>query len=94
MTFSGTLPSDLGNSLINLEMLHLRFNRLSGSIPSTVANASKLTSLDLAANLFSGFIPHFGNLKFLKFLALWENNLSGAEFPSQELAFLSSFVDI
>ncbi|XP_047959715.1 LRR receptor-like serine/threonine-protein kinase FLS2 [Salvia hispanica] len=90
---TGSLPSDLGNSLINLEKLLLRQNRLSGSIPSTIANASKLTILEMDDNSFSGSIPHFGNLKLLQSLLLSKNNLSGAEFATQELTFLSSLTN-
>ncbi|XP_042036299.1 putative receptor-like protein kinase At3g47110 [Salvia splendens] len=91
--FTGTLPSYFGNSLINLEKLFLGYNRLSGSIPSTIANASKLTILEMHGNSFSGSIPLFGNLKLLHSLLLFENNLSGAEFTTQELTFLSSLTN-
>ncbi|XP_042033582.1 LRR receptor-like serine/threonine-protein kinase EFR [Salvia splendens] len=91
--FSGTLPSDFGNSLVILERLYLDNNRLSGPIPSSIANASKLTSLNMNTNSFSGSIPDFGNLKLLQSLRLWENNLSGAEFPTRELTFLSSLTN-
>ncbi|XP_047958002.1 putative receptor-like protein kinase At3g47110 isoform X4 [Salvia hispanica] len=91
--FSGTLPSDLGNSLVNLKRLILAYNNLSGPIPTSLTNASKLTVLDMSANSFSGSIPYFGKLKFLQALFIWNNNLSGTEFPSQELTFLSSLTN-
>ncbi|XP_047961823.1 receptor kinase-like protein Xa21 [Salvia hispanica] len=91
--FSGTLPLDMGNSFPNLEWLLLSHNRLSGPIPSSLTNASKLIFMDMSDNSFSGSIPNFGNLKLLQKLFLEENNLSGAEFPTQELTFLSSLTN-
>ncbi|KAL1533676.1 non-specific serine/threonine protein kinase [Salvia divinorum] len=91
--FSGTLPSHFGNSLLNLEVFLAAINRLSGPIPTSITNASKLTTLDMHSNSFSGSIPYFGSLKLLRRLLLWGNNLSAAEFPSQELTFLSSLTN-
>ncbi|KAH6763740.1 hypothetical protein C2S51_014989 [Perilla frutescens var. frutescens] len=91
--FSGSLPPNMGLSLLNLEELYLYFNRLSGQIPSSINNASKLTMLELNRNSFTGSIPDFGNLRHLKTLRLWENNLTGAESPTQELRFLSSLTN-
>ena len=88
--FSGTLPSYVGSSLVNLERLLLNRNGFSGPIPTFITNASKLTTLDMNYNSFSGSIPFFGNLKLLQTLTLRGNNLSGGEFPSRELTFLSS----
>ncbi|KAL1533743.1 non-specific serine/threonine protein kinase [Salvia divinorum] len=88
--FSGTLPSDTGRSLVNLEWLVLSNNKLNDPIPTSVTNASKLTTLDISTNSFSGPIPSFGSFKQLQKLILSENNLSGAESPTQELTFLSS----
>ncbi|GFP81332.1 probable LRR receptor-like serine/threonine-protein kinase at3g47570 [Phtheirospermum japonicum] len=85
------MPSEL--SLPSLELLFLGHNELSGEIPSSITNASKLTQLDLSNNSFSGSVPHFGNLRLLQTLRIWDNNLSGAEFPSQELGFLSSLAN-
>lgn len=48
--FSGSLPSDMGISLLNLEQLSLYLNKLSGEIPSSITNASKLTILELNRN--------------------------------------------
>ncbi|XP_047961829.1 receptor-like protein 36 [Salvia hispanica] len=62
--FSGTLPLDMGNSLPNLERLLLSHRRLSGQIPSSITNASKLIILDMSANSFSGSIPDFGRVHF------------------------------
>ncbi|KAI3463733.1 hypothetical protein Pfo_020396 [Paulownia fortunei] len=91
--FSGSLPSTIGLSLFNLEELNLHDNRLGGEIPKSIVNASKLGLLDMNNNLLSGFIPNFGNLRHLYWLDIRENNLTGAESPTQELEFLSSLTD-
>ncbi|XP_042031665.1 receptor kinase-like protein Xa21 isoform X2 [Salvia splendens] len=91
--FSGTLPPDMGRSLLNLQMLFLYFNKLTGQIPTSIANASQLTVIELNRNSFTGSIPDFGKLIQLQELRLWENNLTGAESPNQELTFLSSLTN-
>ncbi|XP_057785112.1 probable LRR receptor-like serine/threonine-protein kinase At3g47570 [Salvia miltiorrhiza] len=91
--FSGSLPPTMGRSLLNLRELYLYFNRLTGEIPTSINNASKLTMLELNRNSFTGPIPDFGNLRQLRALRLWENNLTGAESPNQELTFLSSLTN-
>ncbi|CAI9786690.1 unnamed protein product [Fraxinus pennsylvanica] len=75
--FSGHLPSTMGLSLPNLELLHLADNRLSGVIPSSITNSSKLTIVDMTGNSFIGTIPDFGNLRLLRRLAMGGNNLTG-----------------
>ncbi|KAG8374369.1 hypothetical protein BUALT_Bualt11G0124700 [Buddleja alternifolia] len=84
--FSGSLPSTIGMglSLLNLEELQLGDNRLMGVIPNYITNASKLTHLGMYQNSFSGPVPNFGNLRLLKRLRFWQNNLTG------DLRFLSS----
>ncbi|XP_052883494.1 receptor kinase-like protein Xa21 [Gossypium arboreum] len=65
------------SALSNLEELYLWGNTLSGSIPDSISNASKLRILELELNLFSGLIPNaLGNLKSLEILSLWSNNLT------------------
>ncbi|XP_057785126.1 receptor kinase-like protein Xa21 [Salvia miltiorrhiza] len=91
--FSGTLPPSMGRSLLNLQELYLYFNRLTGEIPTSITNASQLTMLELNRNSFTGSIPDFGNLRQLKVLRLWENDLTAAEYPNQELTFLSSLTN-
>ncbi|XP_047961854.1 LRR receptor-like serine/threonine-protein kinase EFR [Salvia hispanica] len=85
--FSGPLPPNMGASLPNLELLTLFFNRLTGKIPSSINNATKLTILELNKNSFTGSVPSFSNLRNLERIALWENNLTGAD------EFLSSLTN-
>ncbi|GER35774.1 leucine-rich repeat protein kinase family protein [Striga asiatica] len=52
-----------------------------------------MSVLQLANNSFSGSMPNFGNLRYLRILLVWMNNLSGAESPDQELEFISSLAN-
>ena len=90
---SGNLPPNFGSYLPNLEDLILAVNKLSGIIPSSIGNASKLRTLALGNNMFTGSIPHaLGSLRFLERLHLGANNLKG-ESSIQELSFLTSLTN-
>ncbi|KDO48784.1 hypothetical protein CISIN_1g007680mg [Citrus sinensis] len=68
---SGRLPSTIGHSLPNIEYLLLTANNLTGTIPNSITNATKLIVLDLGFNSFSGHILNtFGNLRHLSVLSL------------------------
>ncbi|ESR49570.1 protein kinase domain-containing protein [Citrus sinensis] len=87
-SLSGRLASSGDVRLPNLEELHLWGNNFSGTIPSFIFNASKLSKLALEENSFSGFIPNtFGNLRNLKWLGLNDNYLTSS---TPKLRFLSS----
>lgn len=51
------IPTWLGTSLSNLTFLILRFNDLSGEIPSNICHLNALQILDLSDNAFLGVIP-------------------------------------
>lgn len=73
-----TLPSNFGDTLLNLEDLTLGNNYFEGHLPASLGNISGLTSLDLSFNNFIGQVPSsFGNLGLLQHLSLQQNNLSG-----------------
>ncbi|KAG2700830.1 hypothetical protein I3843_06G014800 [Carya illinoinensis] len=90
---SGNIPIDAGLRCSNLENLILPFNNLGGRIPSYLSNCSRLSLIDFSSNLLSGPIPEsLGNLKYLQFLSLNYNQLTG-EHGDQEPNFISSLTN-
>ncbi|KAL7241963.1 hypothetical protein ACSBR1_014521 [Camellia fascicularis] len=88
---SSKLPSSIGVSLPNLEGLYLGENDLSGIVPDSILNASKLVILVLSSNRFNGSIPSsLGNLRLLDYLYLLGNNFTCEYSFSSELNFLTS----
>ncbi|MQL97353.1 hypothetical protein Taro_030046 [Colocasia esculenta] len=85
---SGTLPSDMGVSLPNLQFLSLSRNQFHGSIPSSLPNASALSVIQLSGNNFSGVIPsRLGTLDGLIHLRLSSNQLETKD-DVHDLSFL------
>ncbi|KAH9778852.1 hypothetical protein KPL71_007491 [Citrus sinensis] len=90
---TGHLPSILSVSLPNLKWLALGMNKLIGTIPNSITNASELTLLELGKNSFSGLVPNtFGNLRFLSLLDLGNNYLTTRS-STTEWSFLSSLTN-
>ncbi|XVF82908.1 hypothetical protein PTKIN_Ptkin16aG0088800 [Pterospermum kingtungense] len=88
---SGKLP--YMRSCPNLLELHIWQNKLSGSIPDYISNASALRSLALGGNYLTGLIPNsIGNLKFLENLRLGHNFLT-TEAPTHEWSFIQSLAN-
>ncbi|KAK2996870.1 hypothetical protein RJ639_039673 [Escallonia herrerae] len=78
MGLSGLLPPATVGNLTALQTLSLRFNVLSGPLPSDISAVSDLRNLYLQGNLFSGEIPDFlFSLHNLVRLNLASNNFSG-----------------
>ncbi|GLT35956.1 hypothetical protein SLA2020_103640 [Shorea laevis] len=79
----GLMPDWLGKltSLTFLDLsksMYLFNNQLSGSIPDSIEQLSKLESIDLSDNQLNGSIPNsFGQLSKLKSMDLSYNQLSG-----------------
>ncbi|XP_019266612.1 PREDICTED: phytosulfokine receptor 1-like isoform X1 [Nicotiana attenuata] len=78
----GPLPASIGHILPNLQYLNMSRNSFHGSIPPSIGNMSKLYSLDLSSNNFTGELPeHFVmGCKELTTLKLSHNNLQGQLF--------------
>ncbi|XP_039033255.1 probable LRR receptor-like serine/threonine-protein kinase At2g16250 isoform X2 [Hibiscus syriacus] len=75
----GSIPDLFGSQLVHLEVLDLRSCNVSGSIPASLGNSSRLTSLYLGNNNLAGSIPlALGQLSNLKFLELSGNSLTGS----------------
>ncbi|KAK8648971.1 hypothetical protein V6N13_129712 [Hibiscus sabdariffa] len=75
----GSIPDWFGNQLANLEVLDLRSCNISGSIPGTLSNLGRLTSLYLHDNNLAGSIPaSLGQLRNLKILDFSVNSLTGS----------------
>ncbi|EYU40944.1 hypothetical protein MIMGU_mgv1a022927mg [Erythranthe guttata] len=92
-SLSGGLPTNLGHGLPVLETLFLHTNYLTGTIPNSITNCSKLRYLELALNELTGFVPHFlGNLRHLEYITLAVNNLR-TESTSSELSFITSLTN-
>ncbi|XP_076928025.1 putative LRR receptor-like serine/threonine-protein kinase At1g07650 [Bidens hawaiensis] len=73
---NGTIPPEWAST--NLEYLSVTVNRLSGTIPTYLANITSLVYLSLESNMFSGTVPaELGKLENLVNLILNANNLSG-----------------
>nr|GEW55038.1 protein kinase-like domain-containing protein [Tanacetum cinerariifolium] len=63
---TSSLPSEIGNQLPNLELLQLWGNELTGVLPHSISNCSKLRYLGMSRNDFSGkltinFSKHYNN---------------------------------
>ncbi|KAH7657414.1 Non-specific serine/threonine protein kinase protein [Dioscorea alata] len=83
-------PYDMGHTLPKLREFILQDNRLGGSIPISLCNASGLHVVDLAVNSFSGTVPsNLGCLIGLQELTLGQNKLHN----SQDWSFLTSLIN-
>ncbi|CAL4905013.1 unnamed protein product [Urochloa decumbens] len=73
---SDVLPFDIGVTLPNLHHLILNDCQLSGQIPHTIGNATRLKYIQLDYNKFEGTVPlEVGNLKDLEVLIVGSNQL-------------------
>ena len=84
---SGTMPASLGVlseqsgqlNLINLRVLHLHDNTLTGSAPAWLGNLTGLERIGLGGNRLTGDIPpELGDLAKLEYLDLSGNELIGS----------------
>ncbi|XP_019102250.1 PREDICTED: probable LRR receptor-like serine/threonine-protein kinase At3g47570 [Camelina sativa] len=74
--FSGSLRTDFGKLLPNLQELNMGGNSLTGVIPTTLSNISTLQKLGIDDNNLIGSIPpSFGKLRNLQLLLIQSNSL-------------------
>ena len=67
----------------DLRVFHLHYNELSGRLPKTLGQWTKLTSLQMNHNHFTGWIPiGWQRLEDLEILRLQDNKLGGT-LPTQ-----------
>ncbi|CAK9145430.1 unnamed protein product [Ilex paraguariensis] len=79
MGLSGAIPMNTVGNLTHLRILSLRFNSLSGPLPSDISSLSELRNLYLQENAFSGPIPaSLSVLTNVVRLDLANNNFSGS----------------
>ncbi|KAJ3015540.1 UNVERIFIED_CONTAM: hypothetical protein HDU68_012687 [Siphonaria sp. JEL0065] len=82
-SFSGPIPLDFGSCLPNLVSLDMFGNQLTGSIPESMGQLTRLQHLNCMANQLDGAIPaSLGLLPNLTFLSLRGNKFNG-EIPSE-----------
>lgn len=79
MVGAGLIPHDIGTLGNIMWSLNCRNNNLTGPIPSTLFNMSRLQALGLSANSLSGNLPSSPGLwsPNLEQLYIGKNNLSG-----------------
>ncbi|KAJ0987978.1 hypothetical protein J5N97_006334 [Dioscorea zingiberensis] len=88
----GNLPPSIGAKLPRLRNLFMGGNKLSGTIPASLSNASMLQMIDFPTNKFSGTVPLvFGWMKGLVHLNLEENQFQASD--ANDLSFIDSLVN-
>ncbi|XP_059290133.1 receptor-like protein EIX2 [Lycium ferocissimum] len=76
--FSGPIPVNICEALLNLTDLDISKNNLNGTIPLCVGDMHQLTTLALNNNQLIGQFPDFwGKLIYLYYIDMSENHLSG-----------------
>ncbi|KAK2427416.1 putative LRR receptor serine/threonine-protein kinase [Trifolium repens] len=88
---SGSLPPNMFRTLPNLQCFAIGENNFSGHIPTSIANASTLTLLEIGSNHFVGQVPNLGKLQSLRLLHLSRNNLGNNS--TKDLEFLNSLTN-
>lgn len=89
---SGEVPSNLGNSLPNLQKFALADNFFHGKIPSSLINASQIHIFDISKNNFTGSVLRsIGKLSELTWLNLEFNKLQARN--KQDWEFMNSLTN-
>ncbi|GKB82010.1 kinase-like domain-containing protein [Tanacetum coccineum] len=87
---TGSLPSKIGNQLPNLDYLQLWGNELTGVLPPSISNCSKLGLLSMGHNNFSGKLTiDFSKLRDIYSTRLQFNNFHGRG-EADDMRFIDS----
>ncbi|KAI7737382.1 hypothetical protein M8C21_024796, partial [Ambrosia artemisiifolia] len=85
----GNLPPTIGAMFPHLVLLEIWGNHLTGPLPSSISNCSRLADLEVARNMFSGKLTiDFSQLSDIYFISLY-NNLFGSK-EVDEMKFIDS----
>ncbi|KAL5742573.1 hypothetical protein ACOSP7_029305 [Xanthoceras sorbifolium] len=85
----GVLPSNLGFTLLSLQVLNIGHNLFTGPLPQSLSNASNLVEFDINGSNFTGKVNiDFGGLPGLWSLVLASNHLGKGE--ADDLNFINS----
>ncbi|XP_048140723.1 probable LRR receptor-like serine/threonine-protein kinase At3g47570 [Rhodamnia argentea] len=87
----GSLPAGLGLTLPNLQIFSIAKNQLEGPIPPSVSNWTKLEVIQSGANKLSGKVPSFGNMPWLWYFAIFDNQLGSGN--AEDLSFVCSLTN-
>jgi len=91
--FSGTIPSEWGTTVPVIGSLALHLNNLTGTIPASLGQLTKLSTLYFAYNSLTGTIPTtLGLLTNMEWMDVFDNQLTGT-IPSElgRLSMLTYF---
>ncbi|THG21378.1 probable LRR receptor-like serine/threonine-protein kinase At3g47570 [Camellia sinensis] len=84
----GNIPPDIGFTLPNLKFLYFSQNLFTGTLPTSLSNASELEDIFFPANDFSGTMPtDLGKLRGLRWIGVFQNRLQ------DDLTFISSLTN-
>ncbi|MFS7956949.1 putative non-specific serine/threonine protein kinase [Helianthus anomalus] len=86
---TGSLPLALGTMLPQLVSLYLWGNQLTGPLPPTISNCSRLSDLQMNKNKFRGKLTiDFSKLRDIYFITIGSNNFGSKEID--EMKFINS----
>ncbi|PRQ42824.1 putative leucine-rich repeat-containing, plant-type, leucine-rich repeat domain, L [Rosa chinensis] len=81
--FSSTIPTTIGDMLLQTRFFYVASNNLQGIIPGSICNSLYLEILDLSNNSLSGTVPHcLTTMSTLSVLNLRRNNLRSIDMLS------------
>ncbi|KAM5560530.1 receptor-like protein 6 [Rosa sericea] len=81
--FSSTIPTTIGDMLLQTRFFYIASNNLQGIIPGSICNSPYLEVLDLSNNSLSGTVPHcLTTMSTLSVLNLRRNNLRSIDMLS------------